>query len=246
MEIADTIEKLEDAPEQYREFYVKNKDGKFDFNPGQAVQGIKSNRDTVLSEKRALQEKFKDIDLDAYNKWRDDEATRKQKEQKDQNDWDARETSLKDAHNKELEKERGKNTTLFKALDKQLIENTALAALNESKVIPAKVKVLMPHIKAQLKVIEVDGDYVARVIGTDGKVRYQNGSEMTIAQLVAEFKADDAFSDCFTAETAKGSATTQTAQTRKEGPTGKEPATASVSNPVERLKGIRRAATAKR
>lgn len=247
MEIADTIEKLEDAPENFREFYVKNKDGKFDFNPSLAVAGVKKNRDDILSEKRTIQEKYKDIDLDAYNKWRDEEAQRKTKEQKDQNDWDARESSLKDAHNKELQKEKDRNNRIFASLDKQLIENTSLAALNEANVIPTKVKLLMPHIKSQLKVIEVDGDFVARVVGSDGKVRYQNGSEMTIAQLVAELKADDAFSDCFKAETAKGSATTQTAQVnpRKDGPTGKE-TQGAVSNPVERLKGIRRTAAAKR
>lgn len=247
MEITEIIDKVEDAPEHLREFYVKGTDGKFKFDPAGAVAGIKTNRDTILSEKRAITEKYKDIDLDAYNAWKQDQEKQKTQQQKDKNDWDAREASLKESHGKELQKEKDRNLSIFKALDKQLIENTTIAALTDAKVVPAKVKVLMPHIKNQLKVIEADGEFVARVVDASGKVRYQNGVEMTIAQLVGEFKSDEAFSDCFLAEQSKGSGTSSTAQSKPTGRTVQtETSTTQTLNPTERLKSVRRAATAKR
>jgi hypothetical protein len=249
MEINELLDKVEDAPENLREFYVKNKDGKFEFNPAAAVSGVKKNRDEILAEKRTLLEKYKEVDLDAYNTWRKEQEENKTKTQKDKGDWEAREASLTEAHRKELEKEQKRNEAIFKSLDKQLIENTTLAALNEAKVIAVKTKVLLPHVKSQLKVIEVDGEYVARVIDGSGKVRYHNGSEMTIAQLVAEIKADEAFSDCFQAETAKGSGTSAAAQNRSTGRAAQpdNDKTPTNLNPTERLKSLRRtASTAKR
>jgi hypothetical protein len=241
MEVQDVIDTIDAAPENLREFYVPGKDanvGKFVFDPAASVAGLKKNKTDILTEKQKLEQKYQGVDLDEYNKWRTDQATLADKKLKDKGDWDAKEASLKTAHQTELATEKSRQEKTFKSLEKVLITNATQNALIEAKVIRGREKVLLPHITGNLKVIEVDGEFVARVVDGTGQVRYQNGSEMTIAQLVAELKGDDSFSDNFEAKEARGSGANPGGQNRKPG--ASETRQDGPLNPTNRLKDARR------
>lgn len=82
------------------------------------------------------------------------------------------------------------------SLSEHLIDGDAARALAEAK---GNVKVLMPHIKAQTKVIKNDdGKYIAVVTKADGTPRVgADGGYVPVSKLVEELKADKEFAGNF-------------------------------------------------
>jgi hypothetical protein len=66
--------------------------------------------------------------------------------------------------------------------------------------------VLLPHILPFIKVTEQDDDFTAQVVDAKGNPRIADGqaTPMTIAQLVEQFKADEAFGVAFAPSGAAG------------------------------------------
>jgi multidrug efflux pump subunit AcrA (membrane-fusion protein) len=87
------------------------------------------------------------------------------------------------------------------AITKYLVDQAATAALAAAKV--KSLKVLLPHIKSQVKVQfdEGSGEYKAVVVDAKGEPRIGNakGEFMTIPELVEELKADSDFAVNFEA-----------------------------------------------
>jgi hypothetical protein len=235
VEIIEVVDSLDVAPETVREFYVKQADGKFKFDPAGATAGLKNNRDEILREKNTLETKFRGVDVEEYKRLKAVTPPVKKKEGTEDDDTvDARLTSLTTAHTAALSEKDQVIGKVTKSLQRNLIQNAAVTALTISK---AKVAVMLPHVIGSLKMVETkDGDYVARVIDSSGEVRYLNGKEMTIEELVAEYKKNPDFATNFEADKGQGGGAAAT--TRKAGAEG---ATERPTNPVERLKAARRA-----
>lgn len=91
-------------------------------------------------------------------------------------------------------------------LEKYLLDKELAEALNSEGV---KTKVLNPHIKPNLKVIEDDlGEYRAVVVDKDGEPRLnQEGKLMGIKDLLEEMKKDEDFMPLFPAPTKSGAGT---------------------------------------
>ena len=91
-----------------------------------------------------------------------------------------------------------------KSLEKHLISDRATQAIATHK---GKHKVLMPHIKAHTKVVKdpETGDYMVRVVGDDGEVRFNGqGAPMSVGDFVEELKNDQDFAGNFESESKGG------------------------------------------
>lgn len=118
-------------------------------------------------------------------------------------------------HKTELEKVSGRAEGLRKQLEKILVDNAALEALNKAK---AKASLLMPHLRSQIRTRELDnGQFVVEVVGADGNVRVGDaqGNPMTIPQLVEEMSKDETFAVAF-----PGTGQTGSGQTGNNAPSG--------------------------
>jgi len=81
--------------------------------------------------------------------------------------------------------------SMFKQLQKVMIDSTASKALIEAKVNTASIPLLLPHVRTQTKMIKDDkGNYSVEVIKPDGTTRISpsGSSNMSIAELATEFK----------------------------------------------------------
>lgn len=70
-------------------------------------------------------------------------------------------------------------------IERALVDNVATQAITEAK---GRVKGLLPHVKAGIKVIEQNGEYVARVINpADGTERYSRSGKLTEPMTIKEY-----------------------------------------------------------
>lgn len=89
------------------------------------------------------------------------------------------------------------------ALERHLISDVATREIASAK---GKVKVLMPHVKSQCKVVrDENGDYAVRVVDSQGDFRSNGaGGWMNVSDLVAEVKQDPDFAANFESDTQMG------------------------------------------
>lgn len=160
---------------------------------------LEANRNTLLSEKKALEKqmaRFKDIDPDKYKSMSEKEAEVERERAERAGDWKARETQLQERFTTETKAKDERIGSLSAALERRLVDAEATAALAAAKGSP---KVLLPHIKAHVKVVEENGEFVVQVVDGRGQPRVGDakGNPMTIGQLVEELKADPDFARNF-------------------------------------------------
>lgn len=93
-------------------------------------------------------------------------------------------------------------------LEKVLIDQSATSVLASKG---GNIKLLLPHIKSSLKVVEDDQGFSVKVIGADGNPRVSvnrgTTSDMTLEQLVEELAASEDFSMAFTSQSKPGGGT---------------------------------------
>ena len=110
-------------------------------------------------------------------------------------EWDKLKAQMADQHKAELAKKDGRIGTLTKSLEARLIDADATAAIAAAKGVPA---LLLPHVRAAVKVIEENGDFKVQVVDAAGNPRVNGKGEfLSIADLVAEMKTDDIFGRAF-------------------------------------------------
>jgi hypothetical protein len=165
----------------------------------EANAALESNRNTLLAEKKKLEKemaRFKDIDPDKYRTLTEREAEIEKEKAERAGDWSKREAQLQERFTKETESKDGRIKSLSSALERRLVDAEATSAVAAAKGSP---KVLLPHIKAHVKVVEDNGEFVVQVVDSNGNPRVGDakGNPMTIAQLVEELKADPDFARNF-------------------------------------------------
>jgi len=118
----------------------------------------------------------------------------------------AREKQLTEKHTKEMMTEKEAVKKYKSQLEKSLVDNEAIKALNEHK---GSVNLLLPHIRSFTRITEKDGQLGVEVVGRDGipRISTKSGStdQMSISELVAELKTDKEFSRAFEGTNASGS-----------------------------------------
>jgi hypothetical protein len=170
-----------------------------DAKVAEANAALEANRNALLAEKKRLEKetaRFKDVDPDKYRSLVEQEAELERRKAEAAGDWKARETQLFDKFSKETEQKDGRIKSLSAALERRLVDAEATSAIAAAKGSP---KVLLPHIKAHVRVVEEDGEFVVQVVDAKGSQRIGDakGTPMTIAQLVEEMKEDPDFSRNF-------------------------------------------------
>lgn len=107
-----------------------------------------------------------------------------------------------DQHKTELGKKDERISTLTKSLERRLIDADATAAIAAAKGVPA---LLLPHVRASVKVIEDGGDFKVQVVDAAGNPRVNGKGEfLSISDLVGEMRQSEVFGRAFEPSGATG------------------------------------------
>ena len=113
-------------------------------------------------------------------------------------------TQMAAQHKTEVDKLTGLNEKTEVQLKNVLVKNAAIEALQKEG---GNISLLLTHVENKCRMTNRDDKYIVEVIGDDGHVRLgdNQGSAMTIPQLVAEMKGQDDFAAAFTGSGQSGS-----------------------------------------
>ena len=130
-----------------------------------------------------------------------DEAERGKLEQK--GEWDKLKAQLLESHKKELTAREEAVQKMKATLESYLVDASATEAIATAKGVP---QLLLPHVKASVKVVEEDGKYHVRVVDKDGSPRMNSkGEYIGIKDLVAEMRESEIFMRAFDGDGTSGS-----------------------------------------
>ena len=112
-------------------------------------------------------------------------------------EWDKLKQQMADQHKTELVQKDARIGSLTKSLEARLIDADATAAIAASKGVPA---LLLPHVRAAVKVIEDNGEFKVQVVDPAGNPRVNGKGEfLSIADLVGEMRQSEVFGRAFEA-----------------------------------------------
>ena len=211
MPLPAAVEKLDAIPEAHRALYKQ--DGPrfvLDVEGAEDVfaAGLKKNRDELLTDRKKLADKLaelKDVDPEEYRKLKAAAAEADEKKAKDAGQFDQLKNQLIEKHNGDMKKVQA-DLDADRAFIRKLLADSV--ATKELAAAGGNPKLLLPHLLTQIDVVRGDdGEYTAVVKDAKGNVRIGNakGEPMTIAELVAEFKASDDYAAAFSGSGASGS-----------------------------------------
>tara|TARA_R110002051_G_C8716579_1_gene496186 strand:- start:108 stop:911 length:804 start_codon:yes stop_codon:yes gene_type:complete len=213
------------VPEQFRCCYVEDgEEFKLDStNPivAMAVQNITSLTGTVAKLRVEVDDaKGKRVDLSPLSEWGESvdailaKFTEERTELSDKapkvEEWQAKlaqqKVDMANSHNAVVTARDTEITALKSAVEGELINSRALAALSKHK---GSAELLMSVIKNHVKVVQSDtGVYSTQVVGADGVVRYNStGEDMSLDELVGELKSNDVYAPAFASEAPAGTNT---------------------------------------
>ena len=208
MALKFTVDDLESVPESVRDQYVED-NGKFRLalDGYEDPAGLKS---ALEKERKAAREASKQAKAwESLGKTPEEiselleaqKQAEQEKARKEGNIEKIKEAMLKD-HEKELAKYKSTTETLRAQLEHQMVHSAAVQAIAAAKGIPA---LLLPHVKAAVKVLEEDGQLVTRVVDESGNPRVNGKGEfLSIADLVSEMRNSDVFGRAFDGSGATG------------------------------------------
>lgn len=201
------LESLDAVPEVLREHYTQSQDGKFRLSaegmvPEEDVAGLKRNQEKLLREKKALEGKMGDFDLDEWNKLKDEKAKREQIEAEKKGEFDKLRAKIEADSQKAIQEREARAAKLQANLYVALVRGDAARAIAAAK---GNADLLLPHIESAVEVVEDGESFVPRVKDAkNGGHRFGKGTEyMTIPELVNEFK--EKFPQAFEGVNANGS-----------------------------------------
>ncbi len=117
---------------------------------------------------------------------------------------DAVRTEIARSFETQIEAQKREAAKLRKILHVTLVDNAATSAIAAAK---GNVRTLLPHVRAQMALVEEGGELVARVVDSFGNPRYResDGLPMGVSDLVGEMRRDTDFSANFEASGNSGS-----------------------------------------
>lgn len=117
-------------------------------------------------------------------------------------EWDKLKAQMLEQQAKEREQLESKLKAKDSAIERHLIDGEAKAAIAAAKGVPT---LLLPHVKAHVRVVEEGGEYVVRVVDKQGNPRVDGKGEfLSIADLVGEMRQDAVFGRAFEASGTTG------------------------------------------
>ncbi|MGH2362928.1 MAG: hypothetical protein ACRDGM_20565 [bacterium] len=237
------FDKLEDVPENLRSEAVEES-GKFKVDG----EGVLTKNAQLLSEVktlRPLKDKVKEFEGINADEARVALEAQKQAAEKKKGSKGAAEDELtpdqvrdlKKKHTEELTLAQTERDQMRQSLEQHLIDGQIIAALAK---VEGNHEVLLPHVRKHVKVFRVGEQFVAKVVDLETgnpKLGDSAGKEMTIEQLVLQFKKDRNFAPNFKSDAARGSGAPNSKAPEGTAEASKLPAT-------ERLKRAHRDAAA--
>jgi hypothetical protein len=110
-------------------------------------------------------------------------------------EWDKLRGQMTEQHQTELAKREESAKTLRGQLERHLVDAAAATALAAAEASP---ELLMPHVKAKVKVIEENGEFLVRVVDAAGNPRVDGKGEfLSITELVSEMRQNPIYAPCF-------------------------------------------------
>lgn len=171
--------------------------------------GLAAKRDELLSETKqakAAAAKFEGFDAEKYQTMMEAEQKAEQAEAERKGEWEKLRDQLIENQNSIVETKDQTIESLKTNLESFMVDSQLAQELSKAQGIP---DLLMPILKSHVKVVEENGKYTTKVVTPGGEPRLGPGSEglpMTIAELIAEFKASPTYSRAFEAENSGGGA----------------------------------------
>lgn len=174
--------------------------------------GLKANQAELIKEAKQAKAKLAAYDGVDPEKYRQLVAASEEAEKKrlqGEGDFKQLEAQLVTKYEGELEKERGVSTRYRSAVERNLIDAAVATELAKHSDTPG---LLLPHVRGQMKVIEQDGEFHARIVDAAGNVRIgkgQGSTPMTLPELVDEMKGNATFAPAFRGSGASGGGATR-------------------------------------
>ena len=171
------------------------------------VAGLVAKRDELLAETKAAKaalDAYSGLDIEKYKALEVKEAADALVEEERRGEYEKMRERLNTAHSETLA-ERDKNISrLTASLESNMIESQLATALASAKGVP---ELLVPTLKQHLRVAENGNGYTTQVITPTGDIRLSDdGTPMTVKELVTEFKANPTYGRAFGAANSGGGA----------------------------------------
>lgn len=196
-----TVDKLDGIQEDLRGLYIE-KDGKYhlDVSGIEDTKGLKSALDKERDEHKRLEKQVRNWDRlgktpeEIVEILKAQEEAEKVKAEK-AGDWEKLKAQMNDSHAKEIAAKEEQIVNMRKALEANLIDAQATSAIAAAKGVP---ELLLPHVKAHVKVVEENGNYTVAVVDAKGDPRINGkGEPLMITDLVSEMKQNEIFGRAF-------------------------------------------------
>jgi hypothetical protein len=176
----------------------------------QEVKGLKDNKTKLLDQMAKLKEnqipegfdpdQIKDY-LENKDKLEQEKKALEEKSLEEKGQWDALKLKLNETHAEQiarLQKEKDEAIAPLKsALDKELIENAAIKAIEAEK---GNSFFLLPHMKDRMKTVQNEkGEFEVQILDKDGNPRLADDATTPfgVKDFVAELKANERFAPAF-------------------------------------------------
>jgi len=172
-----------------------------------ADTSLKTKNTDLLKQIRTLKDSSKmpdGFDEELWTTLLGEHQEKKTAKMKAEERWEELKIELVKKHQEEMDSSQTRFTNVEKALAEQLIDNAAMKFIGKAG---GNAALLMPHVKAQLKMVENDGAYSTVVVDSNGENRFSKskaGEMMSIEELVNVFKADESFGVAFSADNSGG------------------------------------------
>lgn len=237
MPLPAVVESLDAIPENVREFYRQDADGKrfiLDAEDvstgGEDVGALKRALEREKAERRKwarMAEEKGSIDPEEYKALKAAQEAREREEAERKGHFDKIIAQKDSQYQQELSKREADLKAALSAVERYVLDAEIAQAVSAHK---GKLKILAPHVKAQLKAINEGGQYRVAVIDADGDERFnpKTNAPMTVAELVAEMRLDSDYGAAFEASGATGGGASGAASTKAH-------ADLSKLNPLDRL-----------
>lgn len=203
------VDSLDTVPEPLRPNYVKADDGKFRLDldgyedPSNLKSALQKEREAA---KAATKQAKAWVDLgktpEEISALLAKQAQEEEAALKGAGQWDKLKGQMLDQHKAELSKRDDALTKARARLERHLVDAQAVAAIAAHKGVSA---LLLPHVKAAVKVVEDGDELVVRVVDAAGNPRVNaKGEFLSIADLVGEMRQDAVFGRAFEPSGATG------------------------------------------
>ena len=156
---------------------------------GQLFKEAKTAKDALKN--------YDGVDPTRYKQLEDAAAEAERKRAAGEGDWKALEGQLTKKLTDTESAAKVREQALLGSLGEVLVDREAISELAKHSDSP---RLLLPHVKKHMRMVEQDGKFVARIVDGDGNVRIGKGSgsePMTLAELIDEMKGEQDFAPAF-------------------------------------------------